>query len=327
MRVSIITPSYNQAKYLETTIRSVFGQEYEELEYFIIDGGSTDGSVDIIRKYEKYLAGWVSEPDKGQADAINKGLQKATGEIIAWLNSDDAYAPGAIHSAVELFLQKPEFGLIYGNAVSIDQNGIPFHIQTFKNYQLEDLIAFNIICQPAVFFRKKLLDDVGYLDESYHFLLDHHLWLRIAQYTKIFHVPEIWAFARYHPGAKNITLATEFGKEALRILEWMKSQSSLVEIVESDQEKVMAMFHRFVGRYLLDGGQGWSALKSYLRSFQAEPGIAMKEWHRILFAVLSILGLRVFSKYYYGLQRRFFSLSPLNISDESIDKLYSDFEA
>ena len=322
MKVSIVTPSYNQSRFLESTIRSVLGQEYKDLEYFIIDGGSTDGSVDIIRKYEDHLSGWVSEPDRGQAHAINKGFSKATGEVVAWLNSDDVYAPGAIKSAVDTMVQNPDIGLVYGNAVSIDQNGDPFHKQEFNDYELEDLVAFQIICQPAVFFRMDILEDVGFLDERYHYLLDHHLWLRIAQRKKIHHVPEIWAFARYHPGAKNITLSAEFGLEAYQLLEWMEDQPDLARIIVQNQEQVLAMVHRFAGRYFLDGGQGWKAFRSYLKSFRVSPRVALKEWHRILFAGMSVLGLRFLGDLYYRFRRRIFSSERNDIKIKNVDLFY-----
>lgn len=326
MKVSIITPSYNQAQFLETTIRSVLSQGCKDLEYFIIDGGSSDGSLEIIRKYEDRLSFWISEPDKGQADAINKGFKKATGDVIAWINSDDAYAPGAIQSAIKEFLKRPDVGLIYGNSVSMDQHGVPFHLQSFNEYSLKDLVAFNIICQPAVFFRKEILAEAGFLDHQFHFLLDHHLWLRIAQRTNIHHVSEIWAFARYHPGAKNIRLAPEFGKEAFKLLDWMRGEPDLVEIITQNQKVVMATFHRFVGRYLLDGGQGLPALRSYLRSFQADPKVALKEWHRIIFAGLQILGLGRLDKLYYRLRNNNFSPSLIGSGVENVDRFFLEMD-
>ena len=123
--VSIITPSYNQVRYLEDTIQSVLQQDYPNIEYIIVDGGSTDGSLEVIERYKDKLAWWVSEPDQGQADAINKGFRKATGEIIAWLNSDDLYLPGTISSAVEVFQNNPKAGVIYGNALSAVAVGLP----------------------------------------------------------------------------------------------------------------------------------------------------------------------------------------------------------
>ncbi len=122
-RVSIVTPSFNQAAFLEETIQSVLSQDYPNLEYIIIDGGSTDGSVEIIKKYADKLAYWVSEKDTGQADAINKGLIRVTGEIVAWLNSDDIYLPGTIRAAVEALQAHPDCGLVYGDVLSVDAKG------------------------------------------------------------------------------------------------------------------------------------------------------------------------------------------------------------
>jgi glycosyltransferase involved in cell wall biosynthesis len=142
-RVSIITPSYNQAAFLEHTIQSVLSQGIPELEYIIVDGGSTDGSIDIIQKYADQLAWWVAEPDAGQADAINKGFRRATGEVVAWLNSDDLYAPGAIAQAVAVLEKNPDTGMVYGNAVSFDQDGFPLNDLIFGDWGLAGLLEFN----------------------------------------------------------------------------------------------------------------------------------------------------------------------------------------
>ena len=178
--VSIVTPSYNQAHFLEETIQSVLAQDYPNLEYWVMDGGSTDGSVEVIQKYASKLSGWVSEKDGGQADAINKGLQRANGEIVAWLNSDDLYRPGAIQSAVSIFQENPEVGLVYSDVDSIDADGEIFNRMRYDQWGLKDLMAFNILGQPGVFFKRSVLENSGYLDLSYQYLLDHHLWLRMA---------------------------------------------------------------------------------------------------------------------------------------------------
>ena len=173
-RVSIVTPSFNQAAFLEETIQSVLSQDYPELDYIVIDGGSTDGSVEIIEQYADRLAYWTSEKDSGQADAINKGLARTTGEIVAWLNSDDTYLPGAIHAAVEALQANPECGLVYGDVLAVDGQGQPTNLIRYEDWGLDGLLQFKIIGQPAVFMRREALAKAGELDTSFHFLLDHH---------------------------------------------------------------------------------------------------------------------------------------------------------
>ena len=186
--VSVVTPSYNQASYLEATLQSVLEQDYQPLEYLVVDGGSTDGSQAIIQQYANKLAWWVSEPDQGQADAINKGFKKATGEIVAWLNSDDLYLPGAVSAAVEIFEEHPEVGVVYGDAISADGEGRLLNELRAASWDVLDLLQFKIICQPAVFMRRSALEAVGYLDPSYHFFLDHQLDAPAALQKDIWHI-------------------------------------------------------------------------------------------------------------------------------------------
>lgn len=294
-RVSIVTPSYNQVTYLETTIRSVLAQDYPALEYFIIDGGSTDGSADIINKYSEKLTWWISEPDSGQAEAINKGLSRASGEIVAWLNSDDLYLPEAIKGAVAAFQAHPQGSLVYGNAISIDTHGRPLHFWTFPDWGWEQLMSYRIICQPSVFIRRSVLDKVGLLDTSYHFMLDHNLWMRIVLHGEVFHIPELWAAARYHPRAKNVAQAPEFGREAFRLWEWMQAQPQLEPWIKQNQRQIQAGLHRLNGRYLLDGGLPAEALRSYWKSFSMNPGYTLQHWQRILFAVFSLFSSETLS--------------------------------
>jgi glycosyltransferase involved in cell wall biosynthesis len=291
MKVSIVTPSFNQAQYLEQTIRSVLEQGYAPLEYFVIDGGSGDGSREIIQKYAGQLSGWVSEKDKGQADAINKGLKQAGGEIVAWLNSDDYYLPGAIASAVETFRQHPEAGLVYGNVLSVDAQSQPFNLQTFQPYHLDDLMSFRIISQPAVFMRRAVLEQAGLLDESYHMLLDHHLWLRMARLAPMVYVPKTLAAARYHAEAKNLARTAEFGQEAFRIVAWMQSSPEFGEAFRRDERRIRGGAQRFGAFYRLEGGNYAAALKSYVKAFYYSPRVVLRETHRVIFAILGLLGL------------------------------------
>lgn len=287
--VTIITPSYNQAIFLEETIQSVLSQNYPNLEYFIIDGGSTDGSVEIIRKYADRLAWWVSEKDKGQGDALNKGFSRANGSIIAWINSDDYYLPGAITAAVNALQASPEAGMVFGDVISIDAAGVPFNIMTFAPWGLDELMQFNIIGQPGVFMRHEVLKRAGYLDISYHYLLDHELWLRVAQQASIRYVPQRWAAARYHSLAKNVSQTSFYGPEAYRIVEWMSTHPILAPRFQRLRRKIWAGAHRINGHYLLDGGQSWPALKAYLKGLISSPSVILPEYRRILFAAASLV--------------------------------------
>lgn len=296
--VSVITPSYNQAQFVEQTLRSVLGQDYPRIEYLVIDGASTDGSVDIIRQYADRLAYWVSEKDSGQAEAINKGLACAAGDIVAWLNSDDFYLSGAVRAAVEAFEAHPEAGLVYGDTVAVDERGEAIHYPKYAQWDLEDLLTFNIIGQPAVFMRRDVLLRAGFLDPSFHFLLDHHLWIRMASHAPMVHVPERWAAGRFHESAKNVAQASKFGEEAFRILEWAESDPLVSGRLGRISRQSRAAALRINGRYLLDAGQAWAAFKSYWRSLFTHPKTALVEWKRIIFAFLSLFGLGILQKYY-----------------------------
>ena len=287
--VSIITPSYNQAPYLEATLRSVLEQKYPNIEYLVVDGASTDGSVEIIRKYADRLSWWVSEKDHGQAEAINKGLRRAKGEFVAWLNSDDLYAQGAISKAVAVLLTNPQFGMVFSDVFSIDANNEVFNTMRYGNWNLLDLMSFHIIGQPGVFMRRSVLERAGYLDLDYHYLLDHQLWLRMAAEAPIRHVDEFFAAARFHAAAKNVAMAAEFGREAFAIVDWMQSQPDLAALFEEDERSIRAGAYLLSARYLQDGGQQGRAFVHYLKSLWYHPATAWREKRRMLFALGSLV--------------------------------------
>lgn len=204
--VSIVTPSFNQAKFLERTIVSVLNQDYPNIEYIIMDGGSTDGSVDIIKKYAEKLSYWQSEKDLGQTDAINKGFFKAKGQILAWLNSDDTYEPTAISEAVEFLLNNPEVGMVYGDANFINAEDEIIGKFNAKQTNYEKLrTGFVHIPQQASFWRAILWQKVGPLDTSIYFAMDYDLWLRLSKISKIVHYPKLWANFRLHGDTKSIS--------------------------------------------------------------------------------------------------------------------------
>jgi glycosyltransferase involved in cell wall biosynthesis len=298
-KISIVTPSYHQAQFIEQTIQSVLAQDYPNLEYIIVDGASQDGSVDIIRKYESQLAWWVSEPDHGQSEACNKGWKRATGDIIGWLNSDDLFLPGTLHKIVQAFEQMPEMGLVFGDVLSMDAEGNIFNVMQFGDWGLDDLMAFNIISQPGVFMRREILEKAGYLDADMHFLMDHHLWLKMAQLAPMKYLPGALAAARYHAAAKNVGAGARYGKDAYRIVDWMDGQPMLAEKMKYLSKKVWAGAHRINARYLLDGGEGWPALKAYWACLKTYPPTALPEWHRMLYAGLAAMGLQKLKPLFY----------------------------
>ncbi len=307
--VSIVTPSFNQASYLEQTIQSVLDQDYTDIETLVIDGGSTDGSVDIIKKYASRLAYWVSEKDAGQADAINKGMARAKGEIVAWLNSDDYYLPGTVTAAAQAFEQNPDAVLVYADMLAVDEHSQTFNTLRYRQLTLEDLLCFQIIGQPAVFMRRAAFEKSGGLDLSYHFLLDHHLWIRIAAQGRILHVPQMWSAARYHAQAKNRAKASEFGREAFRILDWAKTYEPTSYLLSSTlapgahlpwravpgsagvSHRALASAHRVDARYLLDGGQPAASLAAWTRALFIHPPTALARLNLFGSALLNWTGL------------------------------------
>ncbi len=218
-RITVITPSFNQAQFLERTIRSVLDQGYPNLEYMIVDGGSTDGSVEIIQRYEKQLAWWVSEPDRGQADAINKGLRRATGDWVGWQNSDDIYYPGAFHELAATTVNHPKAGLIVGNLMLIDAHDkrirdLQYLTPNYNALRAEGMLLAN----QAAFWRGSLHDRLGYLDDKLHYLFDYEWFLRVTQDTQGVHINHIWGALRYHAATKTSTQSAAFESETRLVL-------------------------------------------------------------------------------------------------------------
>jgi GT2 family glycosyltransferase len=295
-RVSIITPSYNQAQFLRQAMVSVLEQDFTPLEYLVVDGGSTDGSVAIIKEQEERLAWWVTEPDSGQADAINKALAHARGDVVAWLNSDDLYLPGAVRAGVQALEAHPDAVLVYGNMQAVDAEGRIINRLRYGQLNFEDLLCFQIIGQPATFMRRRALEAAGGLDASFHCLLDHHLWIRLAQLGPILHVNETWASARFHAAAKNRISAEEFGKEAFRILDWAAQERDIAPVLKALRRRALAAAHRVNARYLVDAERPRRALLAWLRAFFIYPAVALQRLNLLGAAMLDLVGLGVVRK-------------------------------
>ena len=203
-KISIVTPSYNQGQFLEETIMSVLSQSYLNLEYIIMDGGSSDNSVEIIRKYERRLGYWVSEPDQGQADAINKGFARASGEILGWLNSDDTYEPGAIDYVMNCFLRNPKWQSLYGEGRYIDEIGTHLGPCTCvqRSFDFDFLLKRDPILQPASFWRRQLWERVGPLDIGLKWGFDWEWFIRACRVTTFHYEPRLLANYRIHANSK-----------------------------------------------------------------------------------------------------------------------------
>ncbi len=216
--ISIVTPSYNQAVFLSETIESIISQAGDFIiDYIIVDGGSTDNSVVIMKHYDDLLRKgewpiacqgityrWISENDKGQTDALMKGFRMAHGEILAWLNSDDIYLPGALQTAATCFCEHPDTGLLYGDAHYCDSAGAIIGRYRTGEFDLNTLASFNFICQPSAFIRSDVFEAVGGLDESLHFAMDYDLWIRIGTHFPCVYLSRFLSTYRLHEASKTI---------------------------------------------------------------------------------------------------------------------------
>lgn len=222
--VSVVTPSFNQGKFIKATIESVISQDYPNMEYLVFDGGSTDNSIEILRKYEKKLS-WVSEKDRGQSDAVNKGFRAAQGEILGWLNSDDTYEPGAIKEVVEFFKEHPDVDMVYGKGAHIYENGSFMEWYPTEPFDIQRLSETCFICQPAVFLRSRVFDKVDMLNTELNYSMDYDLWMRIAKEFRVEHIPVHIANTRLYDDTKTISKRVEAHAE---IIETIKKHYGVV---------------------------------------------------------------------------------------------------
>lgn len=217
LKISIITVSYNQGRYIEDNILSVLNQHYPNYEHIIIDACSTDGTIDILKKYPHLI--WTSEPDRGQSDGLNKGFRKATGDIIAWINSDDMLAPGAMKALNEFFTANPDKYVVTGNQILIDGDGNQLSIVQAQPFTADYLLngVKTSVMQNSTFFRKEVFDKVGLLDESFHYTMDHELFVRIAKHFQSYTLPVDLAKFRLWEESKTCSSKIQFFKELIRV--------------------------------------------------------------------------------------------------------------
>jgi len=215
--VSIVTPCLNAAEFLEPTIESVFAQDYRRIEYIVMDGGSTDGTLEILRRYEGRLR-WVSGRDRGTADAINRGFALSQGGTFTYLNADDELLPGAVSSAVRAFQADPEAAVIYGGGWWVDQSGARIAPYPVRDFDPELLARECFICQPASFLRREAFEHAGGMDPEFNLTFDYEFWMRLAKTYRFQRIDETLALSRMHPSNKSLGQRQKVFRETFRIM-------------------------------------------------------------------------------------------------------------
>ena len=224
--VTVVTPSFKQGRFIRDTIDSVLSQDYPNVEYWVIDGGSSDETQDVLESYGHRLS-WVSERDQGQADAVNKGFRMAKGEIFGWLNSDDTYWPGAIRKVVQFFEVNPDISMVYGEAYNVNAQGKIIERSPTEEFNYQRLAETCFICQPTVFLRRHVFEEVGPLDVTLHYCLDYEYWMRVGKRFRVGYMPELLATSRLHGAAKTFAKRRELHQE---IISTIRRHYSLVPL-------------------------------------------------------------------------------------------------
>jgi len=217
-RISVVVPSYNQAPFLELTLKSILDKNYPNLELIVMDGGSTDGSVEILKKYSDRIAYWVSERDGGQTPALVKGFSRSTGEIQCWLNSDDLFMPGALAEVGEYFAANPKVDAVFGDTIWIDVNGTELrHQREIPFNRFIWMHTYNYIPGMSMFWRRSVYENVGGLDTKFNLAMDADLWARISEVGRIHHARRTWSKMRFYPEQKNVRLRERSDQEDIMI--------------------------------------------------------------------------------------------------------------
>ncbi len=297
--ISIITPSFNQGQFIEETIRAVLLQGYPNIEFIIADGGSTDNTIEIIKKYETFISNWVSEQDRGQSDALNKGFERATGQIFYWINSDDFPGKNSFFEIVEKFNQNPEVQVIFGDVYYIDETSEVLFLDKCKEFKTESLLVKNSIAQPALFFKSNLWKTFGPVTESLRFIMDYELWVRWATKGvnfKYFPVP--LAYFRIHSSSKTTTWQKINQKERLELILALERSGELPYKVHKNIGK--AFYQLCLETYWTQNFDlFWLSFFNYFRFTKRPPGLPL-----LARAFLTLLGRKVIN-FTWGVKHKF----------------------
>jgi len=293
--VSIVTPSLNQANFIEDTILSVKEQDYPNLEHVIIDGGSTDGTLDILHHYDTaYNLRWVSERDQGQSHAINKGIEMAHGQIIGWINSDDTYLENAVSTAANYLISNPKTLWVYGDAYWIDEDNSFIRKWPSQIFNLETLVINRqFIIQPTVFYKKTILDEVGYLDINLHLTMDFDLFIRLGCEYQPGYISRALATRRIHSLAKTNDRTSYFGKEGIQTINKILQMNILPEEISAKKNRVLSSHQARWGKACLINKEYIEAYGHFLKAFYLSPCSLTRKVLRILIELFRKFILRL----------------------------------
>ncbi len=288
--ITVVTPSFNQVPFLAETMNSVLSQGHPAVEYIIMDGGSRDGSVELIRRNAHRLAYWQSQPDGGQASAINAGWARARGDVIAYLNSDDYYLPGALDAVARAFDEHPEVGLVHGQGHWVSRNGTIQQTTRMRPTAQSLLDSLASLPQPAVFIRRSVFERLGPLDESLHFALDKAYYLRVVGNVPFLSLDQPLACLRLHGDSKSVSSGVRFAPEMLRVGQDIAGHPEDYPRFRIDPARVTATAHASAAQFLYMGGHFREAVSELVRSVRLWPagsaGLLARELPRLLARVL-----------------------------------------
>lgn len=269
--VSIVTPSLNQARFIRNTIESILSQDYPNLEYWIIDGGSKDETIDILKSYGDRIH-WTSEQDAGQSQAVNKGWHRSHGEILGWVNADDLLKPSAVRHAVEALSFDNSIGAVYGRTNYIDEAGNFIQEYPAQPFDYEKLVkeTENYVPQPSVFARRDIVESVGFLDESLQYLMDYDLWLRMGSIALMKYLDSEMASLRLHTSAKTVNAMPKFGAEFVEIFRKLFASPSLSGTLGHQRGTIMHRVHIHAASFCFWGGETRLALKQLRKAWDMQ---------------------------------------------------------
>ncbi len=319
--VSVVTPTYNQAAFLEDTIESVLSQDYPAIEYQVIDDGSPDDTPAILKKYAGRV--WTERHEnQGQTPTINKGWQRSKGEIITWLNSDDTFLPGAVSTAVSYLREHPEVDIVFGDTLFTDQAGKPLE-RSGKRFEFEYerfvRLCHNPIAQPSAFIRRSVMEDIGLLDTSYYYFMDWDFWLRAGINHRIQYFPELLSTYRLHAESKTVAETSRAAPELEYMYRKFFARTDLPERIRSLERESMVNMMITSGGYYLEGGNGKAATQAALRALRSYPSYFLRPAAMHKFIYLTFGGSSAYqgSRGTYHKLRASFSGAPVTTKQQT----------